>query len=121
VAFTYDPTLADATSRIRFRLGDITAPGLVPDETFGALLLAFADDEVKVRREIAAYLAAKYAQEPDSISDDGSAIKWGKRVDQWNLIAQGKDGGAVDASTAANGSSTSWLSFGFQEEPRYGD
>lgn len=116
--FYYSPDLDDAVSRVRARVGDTTAPGFLQDETYEALLSVFAQDEIKTRREIAAMLAAKYASQPDSISDDGSTIRWSERVKQWNLIALGKDGGAAEAeaTTAKPVLDFGTLSWGFQED-----
>ena len=36
MAFTYDDSLADVRSRVRFAVGDIASPGLFPDATYDA-------------------------------------------------------------------------------------
>lgn len=105
--FSYDPNLADPISRLRFNVGDIAAPGYAPDETYTAKLTehtttATGDDgtttattdEASATRDVARGLAAYYATRPDSIADAGSRLTWGKRIDQWNRIADGKAGGA---------------------------
>jgi hypothetical protein len=40
VAFTYDTSLVDAQSRVRYAVGDISTPGLFPDATYGAQISA---------------------------------------------------------------------------------
>jgi hypothetical protein len=37
VAFTYDDNLLDVRSRVRFAVGDIASPGLLPDATYDAM------------------------------------------------------------------------------------
>jgi hypothetical protein len=173
VAFTYDDTLADVRSRVRFAVGDTANPGLLPDATYDAQIArearsaqaftataaddtcqatahGYADgasvvpswlvgadplvegtvyyvrdaeadtfalsataggtainittdgqglvarvDEQAAIRAVAGGLAAKFAIEPDSLSENGTAIRWGERVAQWRLIAQGLAGGAT--------------------------
>ena len=101
----FDPTLADPTSRLRFDLGDTATVALLPDATYTAVLARHTagdpavTDEQKATRDLARALAARYAIEPDSISADGSKLTWGERVAQWNLIAQGLQGGS-SAKTA---------------------
>jgi hypothetical protein len=51
-------------------------------------------DEAAAIREIARGLAARYASEPDSISDNGTALTWRERIAHWNRIATGDAGGA---------------------------
>lgn len=56
MAFIYDETLADVRSRVRFAVGDIADPGLLPDATYDAQIAqtartsqaftAAADDDV---------------------------------------------------------------------------
>lgn len=47
-------------------------------------------DEIAATKAAASALAVRYAQQPDSLSDAGSAIRWGERVAQWNRIAAGE-------------------------------
>lgn len=106
MAYSYDPTLAAPLDRARHALGDIEAPGLLPDETYTAQLAANTTtttidgepvttiNEAAAIRALAAGLAAYYATKPTSLADSGSSISWGKRIDQWNLIANGLAGGA---------------------------
>jgi hypothetical protein len=107
MAYSYDPALADALSRARSTLGDITAPGYLPDETYSAIQLQHTTtgtdsdgnptatlDEAAATREIATRLAAWAGTQPSSLSDGGSSIAWADRIDQWNRIASGKAGGA---------------------------
>lgn len=104
----YSTDLADPISRVRFLVGDVLAVTLLPDATYAAVLLRATTgtppitDEAAAGRDIARALAARYAIEPDSISDDGTSARWGERVKQWNLIALGQAGGAA-TRTAATG------------------
>ncbi len=89
----FNPTLADAISRIRFALGDTGATSLlVPggETSYTALLAINAGDEGATMRTAAAALATYYAAKPNRISDLGSSIAWDERVDQWNKIAKGE-------------------------------
>jgi len=100
VAFTYDDNLSDALSRVRSDVGDIADPGLLPDETYDAVLIANTDendvvDEQAATRVMARKLAAKFAVKPTQVRlVSGLSVTW-ERVQQWNLIAQGLAGGAV--------------------------
>jgi hypothetical protein len=101
VAFTYNADRSDAVSRVRAGVGDITAPGLMPDATYTAALAEQQDNEAAAIRQMAALLAARYATEPDSISSDGSSLSWRERIEQWNKIALGAAG--TTQPVASNG------------------
>lgn len=101
MAFSYSVDLDDAVSRVRFAVGDIASPGLLPDETYEALLAVNVNSESKAIRQSAAALAARYATQPSSVSSNGSSVTWGERIAQWRLIASGKGGGV--ASGIASG------------------
>lgn len=103
MAFTYNDNRSDALSRVRAGVGDIVSPGLLPDATYTAVLVEQADNEAAAIRALAAALAARYAIEPDSISDDGTTLTWRERVDQWNLIATGDAGGAPTPTQSGRG------------------
>jgi hypothetical protein len=85
----FDPTLADAISRVRFAVGDTAATSLLPDATYTALLALKADDEVLAARAVAGNLASIYAQQPDSVSSAGESAAWRSRVSHWAAIASG--------------------------------
>ena len=101
MAFTYHEDLTDARSRVRSDVGDIAAPGLLPDATYDAVLAAQTSgdppvaNEAAATREIARKLATWAATQPDSISASGKSLSWKDRVAQWNRIADGDAGGAA--------------------------
>jgi hypothetical protein len=86
---------------MRFAVGDTTAPGLFPDETYSAALALLNDSEAAAVRSVAGALAVQFAQQPTSISDDGSSLNWAERVRQWNLIAAGE--AVADPTTSSTG------------------
>lgn len=101
MAFTYNDSLVDAPSRVRSDVGDIAAPGLLPDATYDAVLAAHTSgepavtDEAAATRDIARKLAARYAAKPGSVTlPNGLNVSWAQRVAQWNRIADGAAGGA---------------------------
>jgi hypothetical protein len=86
---SFNNTLPTATDRIRRAVGDVnTLNALRQDEEIAAVLVLNSDDENAATADIAASLAVEYAQKPDSISDDGTAIRWGERVKTWLTIAK---------------------------------
>lgn len=97
----YDPDQGDAVSRVRFLVGDVTDPSLMPggESVYEALLASYSDDEADAARAAARGLAAYYATQPDSVSSAGESVSWRSRVDQWNRIALGGAGGAASASS----------------------
>jgi ABC-type iron transport system FetAB ATPase subunit len=103
----FSPDLDDAVSRVRFGVGDIAATELFGDAIYEALLLAASNNEVAATRSAAAALAARYANEPTSISSDGSSLSWGERIAQWNKIALGQVGTTAPAATTAEAAASS--------------
>ncbi|HEU4327377.1 MAG TPA: hypothetical protein VFS21_29840 [Roseiflexaceae bacterium] len=122
----FDPALGDPISEMRFAVGDTQAVELLPDTTYQAVLDRSQQagqpepDVAAATRTIAAALAARYAIEPDSISDDGTTITWRKRVDHWTLIAQGKAGGTSAAGGASSTLGAGVIGLSFQEEAEDG-
>jgi hypothetical protein len=92
MAFSYSPDLDEPVSRVRYAVGDISAPGIQPDAVYEALLAAAGDDEATAIRTAAAGLAAWAATQPSSLSSDGSSLSWAERIKQWNAIALGEAG-----------------------------
>ena len=97
---TYNNTLATATDRIRFAVGDTGTTELLPDATYTAVLEQVANDEGAAVRRIAAALAVQYAQQPTSLYDSGSGMRWGDRVAQWNKLARGEIASGLAARSA---------------------
>lgn len=88
---TYDPTLADATSRVRFALGDIsdTAP-LLAEATYTALITRYDDSEARATVAAAETLIALTAQSPDKLEITGALkLEWANRLAVWRSIANG--------------------------------
>lgn len=84
---TYDSELPTAVDRMRHSLGDIDmAAPLRDDETYEALLATYSETEATA--VMAEALAAEYAQQPDSIGDDGTTISWRSRVSTWLELAK---------------------------------
>lgn len=101
----FDPALGTALSRVRLALGDTSAPFLVPDETVNAALAAASRESQAIAR-LARALAVRYAQEPDSLSADGTSISWRERVKGWLAVAAQADAetGMAEAVIAATAS-----------------
>lgn len=97
----YAPALTDPISRLRFAVGDTAATELLPDATYSALLTQTGNSELRAARAAAAHLAARYAQQPASLSSAGKAINWPERVAQWNRIAAGEIPAGVAAILGA--------------------
>lgn len=97
----YSAALTDAVSRVRYGVGDVTDPSIMPggETVYAALLTAYGDDEAQVIRAAARGLAAYYATQPDSLGSSGESISWRSRVDQWNRIAAGAAGTAGAAAS----------------------
>lgn len=96
MAFVFDPD--DAVSRLRVNVGYYDS-GLPFDDGFFESMLSLATDEASATRLIAASLAAYYAQQPSSVSSNGSSVSWTERVKQWNLIAAG----SLDTASSSTG------------------
>jgi hypothetical protein len=83
----YDPTQADAISRMRYKVGDTdNANPLEPDSTYQAVLDIHGEDlGVGV---IAQGLAVRYSQKPSSVSTDEGTFVWNDRVRAWLTLAK---------------------------------
>lgn len=84
---TFDPSLASAKDRIRFRTAD-TQPGemLVKDETIAGLL-TYHGDETKALRAVAQHLLAHFGKQVDSAQlGDGVGFTWKERMAIWREI-----------------------------------
>lgn len=97
---TYDPTLADAISRMRFALGDTnTAVALLPDATYTAVLAAQGGDEQAAAVALARSLIAREAQAPTRIvAPDGQSVEFGKRLAGWQALIDAAPSTAGGAS-----------------------
>jgi len=103
VSFTFNATLPTATDRLRRGLGDAVAPGLRSNEEYAATLIRYPDEALSLA-VMAEGLAVEYAQQPDSISDEGTTITWRDRVKTWLALAGSAR--ALVASTVAVTTST---------------
>lgn len=66
MTFSYDPTLADAVSRVRFRLGDTSEsdpPHLLEDEEISAVLALEGNVELHAAEKLCQRLLAKIARD----------------------------------------------------------
>jgi len=66
VSFSYDPTLADAVSRIRFRLGDTSEsdpPRLLEDEEISAVLVTEGSAELHAAEKLCQAILSKIARD----------------------------------------------------------
>lgn len=85
---TFDPNLPTAKDRIRRLLGDAdVANALRQDEDYVAAI-ALYPDEAEAAAFVAEGLAAEFARRPDSISDEGTSLRWGERVKTWLELAK---------------------------------
>lgn len=97
---SYDPTLADPISRLRFALGDanVLAP-LLPDVTYTAVLEAQGGDEQAAAVALARSLISREAQAPTRIvAPDGQSAEFGKRLAGWQAL--------IDTAPSSAGGST---------------
>jgi hypothetical protein len=101
MAVTYDDTLPTARDRARRAVGDTDVDlALEQDETYDAAITLYGEDLGTA--VMAEGLAAKFAQEPDSISDDTGSVRWSERVKTWIAIANRyRTGGATSSSSTA--------------------
>lgn len=85
---TFDLNLPTARDRMRFALGDTNvAAALEQDETYAATLTLHG--EPLGTAVMAEALAARFAQEPDSVGIDGAlSVSWRDRVKTWLALAQ---------------------------------
>ena len=114
---TYDPELPAALDRMRFLLGDTTVDpeeaALVPDETYGAFLTLLG--EPLATATLAEGLAARFAQEPGSVSVGGKTISWADRVRTWLELASRFRRDAALAAAAASAIEVGWINLDFLE------
>lgn len=85
---TFDPQLTKVRDRLRFLIGDtdLAAP-LLDDVTYDAALALYPDWR-SAGADLAAGLASRYAQEPDSIAISGEiTLSWRNRVQRWTQLA----------------------------------
>lgn len=86
MAATFVNTLPTAKDRMRFALGDVAvAAPLEQDETYAATLTLYGEELGTA--VMAEALASRYAQKPDSLSDDSGSISWRERVKTWLALA----------------------------------
>lgn len=104
MSFSYSDDHSDATSRMRWAVGDTIAPGKVPDETYTAVLAAKGGDETAAYKAIAAGLAARYGLQPDKLASSGSSVSFTDRVSQLNKVAAGGSSSGNAGASAAAGS-----------------
>lgn len=99
---SYDPTLTTALDRMRLRLGDTDVEpeedALAPDETYLALLSL--QGEALGTATLAESFAARFGQEPGTVTVGGDTISWKDRVSTWLELAARlrKDAAAVVAA-----------------------
>jgi len=91
----YSPTLATPVDRVRFAVYDIDdAAGLLPEETYSALLTRYAakaDPEGWATVAAAEALIARISRDPDKVEVTGAVkVEWSNRLAMLRLIANGK-------------------------------
>lgn len=87
MAATYDENLPTAKDRMRQLLWDTDMENVLrPDEEYLARLEGYAT-ETEATAVMAESLAAQFAQEPDSVNTDGTAVSWRDRVKTWLELA----------------------------------
>lgn len=87
MAAEYSDNLPTAKDRMRHILGDTDMENaLRQDEEYLALLAGYAT-ETEATAVMAESLAAQFAQEPDSVNTDGTAVTWKDRVKTWLELA----------------------------------
>lgn len=86
---SYDAELPAALDRMRLRLGDTNVDpeenALAPDETYLALLSL--QGEALATATLAESFAARFAQEPGTVSVNGKMVSWKDRVSTWLELA----------------------------------
>lgn len=85
---TFNAALSSQRDRLRFALGDTdTEAPLLPDETYDAALEQQGSYPL-AGALLAEALAARYAQEPDSVAISGElTVSWRVRVQTWLGLA----------------------------------
>ena len=97
VLMSYDPTLPTDKDYVRFVLGDTdTTAELLPDAQILAVLSTTSRNGTVAL--LAQGLAARYAQQPTSVSVSGKSVAWAERVAYWRDLAA--NGGAVPGGGA---------------------
>lgn len=90
---SWDPNLSTKRDNLRLTLGDTGKIGgefLFENETYDALLSQYSYNQALGKASRA--LASQFAQEPSWYkAEDGVDVRWEKRVDQWNMIADRYD------------------------------
>lgn len=87
MAATYNPGLVTDRDKIRFRLGDVNIDkALVPDETIMALLAVSGATVLSVAGDLAASIAAQYAQKVDTDLDN-QGLKYSQLAKQFTDLA----------------------------------
>ena len=105
---TFTNSLPTPKDRMRFALGDVNVDvPLEQDETYAANLALYGEELGTA--VMAEALASRFAQKPDSLSDDSGSISWRERVKTWLALAtrirdslSNGSGGAVAGSIVGN-------------------
>ena len=86
---SYNAELPASLDRMRLRLGDTTvvpeAKALAPDETYLALLSLHG--EALATAVLAESFAARFGQQPGTVSVNGKMVSWKDRVSTWLELA----------------------------------
>jgi hypothetical protein len=103
MSFTFDPSLGDAISRIRFDLGETAEPAFVEDETITAMLAA-STDEREATIKLASALIVRVSQEPDKVdlAEGEGTVTWGARLRGWQALISRLQSEKAEAMKAAN-------------------
>lgn len=86
MSFSFNESLEDSISQIRFLLGDITSPGEFSDELINGAYAYVEEDVNEAAAMLAEQQAAKYSKMTD-ISVDGLSVSYSERASQYNSLA----------------------------------
>lgn len=89
---TFDPTLADATSRVRLFIGDTGDTPTMPGgtTTYTALAADYTADEPGYAKAAATALRAALAVQPTQVGEAGASVAWANRLRHLDDIISGK-------------------------------
>jgi hypothetical protein len=88
MTFSYDQTRPTARDKMRHALGDITDPGVDPDETYDSMLVELGGSWRRAAAAIARSFAARRISKPTSFTDVGvMAVGWSDPAGGWLKLA----------------------------------
>lgn len=87
----FDTALADATSRVRFDVGDYSdAAPIIAEAIYAAQIARYPTSEARATIAMAEALIVKVSQDPDKVEVTGAVkVEWANRIKSWRALANG--------------------------------